>query len=230
MLRSASSRSLAMGSSPRLAGPSPRSPVPGLQALCPDLIVPERMELDFAVPEALGVGAQHLSFSILDMRGQPLSHVIANETGSPCGIQLQMLDRTPLAFIRTECLHGGRSGRGRSREPASSSGQGTNCIEICRPSGEVFCVVTKDEGTPWYRYVLRSKTWQRLYTYCGNFREKAVNVTNSSGHLVCTSERCRVGFDSASHYQVRVAPQTDAGLLLCGLLAIDKLEGGSQSS
>jgi len=231
--RSASSCSLPVGPSrgpsPRLAVPSPRSPAPSMHCLCPDLMVPDRMEFVFAVREVVNTARQQISFSIVDLRGQPLSHIIVNESGPHCGIHLQMLDGTPLAWIRTECLHDQPSRcltTGRSKEP----GPGPGSVEVCRPSGEVFCTVAKDEGIPCYRYVLRSKTWQRLYTYYGNFRQKAVNVTNSSGQLVCTSERCAMEFDAASHYQVRVAPQTDAGLLLCGLLAIDKLEGGSQAS
>lgn len=232
--RSASSCSLPIGPSPRLAGPSPRSPALSSQYLCPDLVVPDRMEFVFAVREVLNTARQQISFSIVDLRGQPLSHIIVNESGPHCGIHLQMLDGTPLAWIRTECLYE-RTSRcltaGRSKELApNAAGSASGSVEICRPSGEVFCCVAQDEGIPCYRYVLRSKTWQRLYTYHGNFRQKAVNVTNSSGQLVCTSERCRMDFDSAPHYQVRVAPQTDAGLLLCGLLSIDKLEGGSHTS
>jgi len=225
----ASSRSLppvaSSGPSPRLPGPSPRSPSAHLQHLCPDLVVPERMEFVFAVREALNTARQQISFSIVDLKGQPLSHIIVNESGQQCGIHLQMLDGTPLAWVRTESLYERPSrclaaGRARELEHFSTS------LEICRPSGELFCLVSRDEGIPCYRYILRSKAGQRLYTYYGNFCQKAVNVTNASGQLVCTSERCLMDFDTAPHYQVRVAPQTDAGLLLCGLLSIDKLEGG----
>mmetsp|Transcript_78251 Transcript_78251/g.253447 ORF Transcript_78251/g.253447 Transcript_78251/m.253447 type:complete len:530 (-) Transcript_78251:265-1854(-) len=207
-------------------GPSPRSPAPFRHTLCPDLVVPERMEFVFAVREVLTTGRQQLSFSIVDMRGQPLSHIIVNESGSAqCGVHLQMLDGTPLAWVRTELMHDRPSGRQDARR-AELERRGC-LLEICRPSGELFCTMTKDDSVPCHRYVLRGLAWQQLYTYYGNFREKAVNVTNPSGQLACTSERCLVDFDSAPHYQVRVAPQTDAGLLLCGLLSIDKLEGGS---
>lgn len=185
------------------------------------------MEFVFAVREVLTTARQQMSFSIVDLRGQPLSHIIVNETGRHPGIHLQMLDGSPLAWIRTECLYE-QSARYSTTARGKELGANPASVEICWPSGEVYCTVAKDEGIPCYRYVLRSKTWQRLYTFYGNFRQKAVNVTNASGQLVCTSERCMMDFDSAPHYQVRVAPQTDAGLLLCGLLSIDKLEGGSQ--
>jgi len=61
-----------------------------------------------------------------------------------------------------------------------------------------------------------------------DFRKKTVNVMTPGRQLVCTSEHCPVGFETGPHYQVRVAPHTDAGLMLCGLLALDKLEGDSR--
>jgi len=228
--RTASSCSLppgpSRGTSPRLPGAGPPSPMPpNGQLLCPDLVVPEGMEFVFAVREVLNTARQQISFSVVDLRGQPLSHIIVNESGPHCGVHLQMLDGTPLAWIRTECLYE-RSSRCLTTARGREQGTGWGSIDICRPSGEVFCTVAKDADIPCYRYVLRNKAWQRLFTYYGNFRQKAVNVTNASGQLVCTSERCVMDFDEAPHYQVRVAPLTDAGLLLCGLLAIDKLEGG----
>lgn len=182
-----------------------------VQPLCPDLVVPSGMELVFAVREVLNKERQKLSFSIVDLQGQALSHVIVNECGQDCVIQLQMLDQRPLAMVRTKQVHECSGG----------------LPEICRPSGEVFCSVTKIEPVPGGRYVLRGMSGQRLLAFNGDFREKAINVVNSSGRLVSDTERCIVHFDNAPHYQVRVAPGVDAGLVLCGLLAIDKLEGGS---
>lgn len=178
--------------------------------LCPCLVVPDNMEFVFAVREVLTTGRQHLSFSIVDLKGQPLSHVIVNEFGPQCGVYLQMLDGALLAWVRTSVMH-----EWPSRLP-----------EICRPSGEVFCTVAKEEPMGGGQcYNLRNRSGQRLLVFCGNFREKTVKVTNSSGQLVGTSERCMIDFDSMPHYQVRVAPQSDAGLVLCGLLAIEKVEG-----
>jgi len=56
-----------------------------------------------------------------------------------------------------------------------------------------------------------------------------MNVVSPSGQLVCDTARCIVDFDSSPHYQVRVAPGADAGLVLCGVLAIDKIEGGGHA-
>lgn len=179
--------------------------------LCPCLVVPEGMELVFAVRDLLIKERQQISFSVVDTGGTPLSHVIVNEAGPQCGIVIQMLDKTPLAWVRTKMVHERRGG----------------LPEICWPSGEVFCSVVREEAVPTSRYMLRDTSGQRLLTFHGDFREKAVNVLSPGGRLVCDTERCDLDFDGSPHYQVRVAPNMDAGLVLCGLLAIDKLEGST---
>ncbi|CAE7511212.1 LMF2 [Symbiodinium pilosum] len=177
--------------------------------LCPCLVVPEGMEFVFAVREVLADQRQELSFSVVDLEGSPLSHIIVNESGSgpQCGIFLQMLDREPLASIRTDMFF---------EKPR-------RLPEICLPSGEVFCSLERDGSR---EYVLRDQHQQKLLRLQGNFRDKAVKVISKSGQLVALSERCIIDLDGGTHYQVRVAPQTDAGLVLCSLLAVDKIEGG----
>jgi len=72
-------------------------------------------------------------------------------------------------------------------------------------------------------YELRDAVGRRLFSLQGDFAEKAVNVLGAGGQPVCTTERCLLPLNHRSHYQVRIAPGTDAGLVLCGLLALDKL-------
>lgn len=198
---------LPRGSEPAGLFPTARQPE---RTLCPCLVVPEGMELVFAVRDLLTRLRQQISFSVVDLEGTPLSHVIVNEVGQGerCGILLRMLDQTPLAWVRTGVIH-----------------EEGGLPEICFPSGEVFCVVGREDAVPTGRYTLRDRAGQRLYTFHGDFREKAVNVVSSSGRLVCDTERCELGYDGSPHYQVRVAPSIDAGLILCGLLAVEKLEG-----
>eukprot|EP00931_Biecheleriopsis_adriatica_P022658 TRINITY_DN14497_c0_g1_i1.p1 TRINITY_DN14497_c0_g1~~TRINITY_DN14497_c0_g1_i1.p1 ORF type:complete len:493 (-),score=96.51 TRINITY_DN14497_c0_g1_i1:257-1735(-) len=175
--------------------------------LCPCLVVPEGMEFVFAVRDVLCPTRQQLSFSVVDLEGAPLSYVIVNESapGSECGVFLQMLNREPLASVRT-----GMFFEQPSRLP-----------EICTPSGEVFGLLAKDSSG----YQLLSSFGQKLLRLQGDFRRKAVSITAASGELVCTTERCTVDFEGGKHYQVRVAPSVDAGLVLCSLLAVDKVEG-----
>ncbi|CAE8720107.1 unnamed protein product, partial [Polarella glacialis] len=181
------------------------------QSLCPSLVVPDGMEFVFAVREVLTSARKQLSFSVVDLSGQPLSHVIINEFGSKCGIHLQMLDSTPLSWVRTSDLFDRPRG----------------CPTICRASGEVFGTLVKEGSAQGGTYFIRGKSGQRLLSFEGNFREKKVDVIDCSGQLVGACERCAMDFDASPHYQVRVAPQTDAGLVLCGLLAIEKMQGES---
>jgi len=185
------------------------------------------MEFVFAVRNALDTSRQQLCFSIVDLKGFPLSRVIVDELGPQCRIHLHMVDGTPLAWVCTSSLHE-QSRSGTSSKAHEPKSQQDCLLEICRPSGEVFCTLSRDRGVPCNRYVLRSTASHLLYIYYGDFRKKTVNVMTPGRQLVCTSEHCPVGFETGPHYQVRVAPHTDAGLMLCGLLALDKLEGDSR--
>lgn len=176
--------------------------------LCPALLVPAGMEFIFAMPEAVEAGRQDAQFDVIDLKGTPLSRVVVSEnTGKKRGIFLQTLTRQPLAEVQTEHLYV----------------QPSRTPYICWPSGEQYGYLKRDTATG--RYKLKHHTGRKLLTFHGDFHEKAVNVVNSAGKLVCATERCILDFDSRPHYQVRVAPHVDAGLVICSLLAIDKLEG-----
>jgi len=222
--RQLSQRQLSLGAGSSRAGTLPclRSeaslPPPregGVQHLCPSLVVPPGMELLFAVRDVLRRERQQLSFCIVSLQGQPLSHVIVNERGNACGIQLQMLDQRPLATVFTKPVHDCPLGP----------------PEVQGPSGELFCSIVKTEAFDGgqHMYALQRPSGQRILSIQGDFRGKCMHVVNSAGHLVCDTERCSIDFDSSPHYQVRVAPGIDAGLVLCGLLAVDKVEGGSRA-
>merc|ERR1740121_946721 len=158
------------------------------QHLCPCLVVPEGMELVFAVRDLLKPERQQVSFSIVDLSSQPLSHVIVNEVGSHCSILVQLLDQTPLAWVGTNSIH---------ERP------GATCLDICRPSGEVFCSISRDEPVPRSRYILRDTSGQRIYTVYGDIGERAIKVIDSRGHLACDTERWTMDLDGPPHFQVR---------------------------
>jgi len=202
------------------AAPAPQAVPSSRQHLCPKLVVPHGMEFVFAVREVIYRERQQTSFSIVDLTGNPLCYVMArelNNSPSSCGIYLELLSKEPLAHVRTHMSH-----------------EGLGQLEICSPDGEVFCRVEPDvRGESGFqhqtRYVLRDPSGVQLAAYHGDFKNKAVNCTAPSGALVCATRRCTIEGDNspyAPYYEVRVAPYADAGLLLCGLLAIDKLERG----
>lgn len=183
--------------------------------LCPSMVVPSGTDFIFAVREVLARERQQMSFSIVDAEGRPLRprplFVSVRELEPPCGISLQMDESSPLAWVHTEPLHLRRGGP----------------PEIRRPDGQVFCTIVREEaneaGCSRPRYVLRGASGLRLCTISGDFREKAVNVADPLGRLVSATERRMI--DGLPYYQVRVGPRVDAGLVLCGLLAVDKMEG-----
>jgi len=181
------------------------------------MVVPSGADFIFAVREVLARERQQMSFSIVDAEGRPLRprplFVSVRELEPPCGISLQIDEHCPLAWVHTEPLHMRRGGP----------------PEIRRPDGTVFCSVLKEEyseaGAVKARYVLRGTSGIRLCTISGDFREKAVNVADPLNRLVCATERRII--NGLQYYQVRVGPRVDAGLVLCGLLAVDKIEGSS---
>lgn len=189
--------------------------VKAAEHLCPSLVVPSGMEFVFAVREDLDATRQELNFNIVDLKGAPLSRVVVSEKGdvnaAGCGIFLQTLTRMPLAMVDMKAVH-----EKQNKSPL-----------ICRPNGEVFGQLKYDESG---KYLLKNKAGKGLLIFHGDFSEKAVNVMNTVGKLVCATERCVVDFDSSPHYQVRIAPYVDAGLVICGLLCIDKLEPKNERS
>lgn len=189
------------------------------------MVVPAGNEFVFAVPEALETHPQSLCFDIVDLTGAPLQRVSVEETGLQPQMLLEAADGTPLALVNTPSVYRCQEG-----------------LEICRPSGELFCNLLPDAPTTMHgryrlpvdgvasRYELVSVSGKQLLVYQGDFRAKATTVSNPSGQLVCATERCVVDFAGRRHYQVRVGPGVDAALVLSGLLGIDKLEGPSGTS
>lgn len=189
------------------------SMTPVTTALCPSLVVPNGSEFVFAIKEVVKLQRQEQFFNVVDLKGLPLSRVVISEQGGHPGILLQTLLKQNLAFVSTEHAF------------VSTGGPGGDSVslDICRPNGEVFGSLQREGSSG--RYVLKQKGGNRkILTFHGDFQEHAVNVLNAQGQLISCTERCTVDFDTANYYQVRVAPNVDAGLVICGLLSIDKLE------
>lgn len=180
-------------------------------ALCPSLLVPSGSEFVFVIKEVIGAGRQEEAFNVVDMKGVALTRVVVSETGPHPGILLQTLrEKKPLCFVNTmRCFES---------DPKRRS------LEICRPTGEVFGTMARDGSGGRYG-IWHANTRLKLLTFHGDFRDHAINVVNGQNQLICATEKCTVEFDSAPCVQVRVAPDVDAGLVMCGLFGIDKLEG-----
>lgn len=193
-----------------------------ISALCPSLVVPSGSEFVFAIKEVVKPVRQEELFNVVDLKGLSLSRVvIAEQCGHP-GILVQTLLKKNLAFVSTE-----RAWKCEGADDVPGAPPRDGALDICRPNGEIFGSLQRDGSSG--RYVVRQKgTNLEILAFHGNFREHTVNVVNAQGQLISCTERCFVDFgDTAKYYQVRVAPNVDAGLVLCGLLSIDKL-GGSR--
>lgn len=181
--------------------------------LCPKLMVPEDSEFVFVVPAVLGTSRQNLRFNVVNLEGQPLSDIIVKESeaGPRCGIFLHMLDGELVACVRTDTMHSQRH-----RLP-----------EICFPSGHTFCSIVKNQTTGDGGYELLGKHGRKLLYMSGNSCEKFVRIGSPVGQLVATSERRMTNLGDGWQHVICVAPETDAGLILCSLLAMDKIQCSS---
>jgi len=204
-------RNLATTESPAGSPQATSSRADGIQ-LCPSLVVPEGMELVFAIRDLVKSERQNESFAVVDLEGQPLSYVIMKENDAKCGILVEMLDKTPLAWIKTKPWH-------------------TEGLlpEICFPSGEAFCKVVKEGYSPDHSYLLKDPAGSTIITFHGDFLARGLNILSKAGRLIGDTEPLQFGQDGGQHYQVRVAPGIDACLVLCGLIAVFKVEGGPGS-
>lgn len=204
------------------SGRTQGSITPTTTALCPSLVVPSGAEFVFAIKDVVRPVRQEQLFSIVDLQGLPLSRVVISEQGGHPGILLQTLLKQNLAFISTE-----RAWLQNEEAPARMNDRDGRTFDICRPNGEVFGFVQCDGSSG--RYVVKQKgTQKKILTFHGDFKNHAVNVVNAQGQLISCTERCQVEFDAAdrfAYYQVRVAPNVDAGLVMCGLLSISKFGG-----
>jgi len=196
------------GSSLRASSDSrQRSSSPGSQPglpLCPLLIVPDGTRLACIVQNDVRHKRQELSFDVVSMPGRggaPLFRVRVSELGgeSP-GIYVETLSgREQLAFLSTEDVF---------------KGIANPVLTISRPWGLPYGSIQKmEDGT---YHVLRGKS--TLLVFSGNFHSHDTQVRSSRGVVA------QVEGTSPEEYQVRMQARTDAGLVILGLLAIDKFE------
>lgn len=191
-----------------------------LSQFCPKLIVPPSVEFVFAVRDVLTRHRQMLDFDVVDLGGNAVCRVVVSEQHAEeanCGLQVQYINREAFAFVRTNMLYDSRVALA--------------LPEICFADGRVYCrVVRAQGGGPFLgKYALeRSSDGESLIFFDGNFLTREINGVSPSGAIMSSSTRSLdVAKASQRHYTVRVAPGNDIGLLLCGMLAVSKVEGSS---
>eukprot|EP00929_Paragymnodinium_shiwhaense_P036007 TRINITY_DN19349_c0_g1_i1.p1 TRINITY_DN19349_c0_g1~~TRINITY_DN19349_c0_g1_i1.p1 ORF type:complete len:466 (+),score=103.37 TRINITY_DN19349_c0_g1_i1:85-1482(+) len=187
--------------------------------LCAKLLVPEDTEYVFAIPDILDCVRQELAFTVLSLAGKAL-----------CSVQVRELRSNERALAVTFL-----NGKAMSRLRVVSERRE---VEIFEPDGNRFATVSREDiHMSSHRFLVRDTLNEILLVFSGKFRDRAVNGASPLGTLLCATRPCHIeGTASATadaaaspYYEVRVATGADAALILCSLLAIDKLQGRPRS-
>lgn len=185
--------------------------LPGLP-LCPLLVVPDRTRLACIVQTDVCCRKQELSFDIRApsaREGAPLFRIRVSELGQEgIGIYVETLSgREQLAFLSTEALWMGK------QHPI---------MAISRPMERPYGNIEKGANG---EYLVSASNGERLLTFVGDFRNHNIQVMSPTGTVVAATSQT-----SPEEYQAHIQARTDAGLLILGLLAIDKCENSGSDA
>jgi len=178
--------------------------------LCPQLIVPDTSSLRAVLPMLACRARQDVVLNICsvpDLGGRPLFRARISETGPAsaegCGIHLESLcGEHGLAFASTAELWA---------SPAAP----TPNVPLLRSNGLQFGTMKKNH-TGDYVVICGLGT---LAVFSGSFSLHEVQVISGQGKVMADVRR-----DSDGSYEVTTSPSIDAGLIILGLLVIDKFE------
>jgi hypothetical protein len=198
---------------------------------CEDLVVPPYKECMLLVPirHQIPTGA----FNVTDTSGSVVLHVSVRGSSSAPLAQVQATGASQRRLVLStatgetlvQCC---TSATHKFPLPnlLPDEGLGTTEFKLLRAAGDYYasllrCEPPNPEGT---RYLLKTIRGTRFH-FWGAFERHAVNITDERGKLLATTEVCQVDFDTnGQYYRLRVAPLTDVGLILCGLLCIHHLD------
>jgi hypothetical protein len=179
--------------------------------LCPQLVVPEDCTLQCALPRVVCRRRQNLIVSVsslvLPSETVPLQARLAEGDSLGflgAGIKLEVLGgEEELAFLSTEDVWASKG----ARQPE---------MEITRVSGAKYATIKKTDPST---YVM-ARGAATLMVFSGRFSKHELQVCCASGQTVA---RVSPG-STEGMYEVVVYTNTDAGLIILGLLGIDKVE------
>lgn len=178
--------------------------------LCDSLVVPKDVECAVVVPASAASPAsrgQVHNLHVMDPKGEPIVgfSVVAPPGDSPSG--------SAVPRVVMNCLATGSMLASCSSQPGSEAGP----FFICRPAGEFFAVLERDEPSrDMHRFVLTEVSGKR----------HLFEVPKAKGRLGVSDEQGGLRAEvlpwrSAGHEEslvVRVGPRGDVGALLCGLI------------
>jgi len=197
---------------------------------CRDLVVPVGCECVLKVPlRCLSKGPIQVTdlnegSEVLRIEPHALQHVGGGSEG-----RVKLVLTTEFSVIVGQCMPSPSRIAGQSREEKQRE------CALVRASGDIFAVITKEEGMEEderQRYTLTTKLHGRLY-FWGSKHEQTLNVMDSAGKLVAMMDTHRHGSMAGQqlqtphadevYFKLRVAPLMDVGLILGGLLCIQHL-------
>eukprot|EP00746_Dinoflagellata_sp_MGD_P167828 gnl/MRDRNA2_/MRDRNA2_98759_c0_seq1.p1 gnl/MRDRNA2_/MRDRNA2_98759_c0~~gnl/MRDRNA2_/MRDRNA2_98759_c0_seq1.p1 ORF type:complete len:599 (-),score=120.45 gnl/MRDRNA2_/MRDRNA2_98759_c0_seq1:141-1937(-) len=203
-----------------------------MRALCPELIVPRGSECILVVHYLPPGQKDQVEFDILDINGEPVLKV---EVAPPSSSSRQnpkmgsQRSRNPTVILKSlqprETTGGFVFAYCRITTKDDDAGSRQQNVYIYKEDDELYAHLMKDDSRK--RYVLTSGHHGLQLLFEGNFEEHVVNVTNEAGERVAATEPRVMHFDPTKYYKLRVAANADVGLVLCGLLMINQMEGRS---
>lgn len=216
--------------------------------LCPELAVPPGSECILAVRAVVNRAPQELRFDIMDSTGNRVlvaevaaagvwrsspaaGRTLLSGTGRSI-IRLRSPDGEMIACAFQQGSEMEASKDGATMEPGLEENL---TFDIFRNENEPFACLKKDLNQKWSaQYVLISEaTRTPMMLFYGSFNQHSVNVWGPPmrRELLAATEKRRMEFDPDNEYfVVRVAPEVDAGLVLCCVLALNKMEVDAPST
>lgn len=178
---------------------------------CPELTVPEGSEcvLKIPIPPVPDTGSDQDGgdsiFHIVDQEGNTclcvriLSMALPGDGLKPpsLGERIMLMSATKLRVLAHCERHGSR-------------------FHVFGHDDELFAHLIKDE-TGAYTMVGKSGP---LLLYSGQMAESSFEVSDTEGRMLASCEKS----DDANDIILRVGPLVDVGLIICGLLALDRME------
>lgn len=209
---------------------------------CPDLVVPLSCECMLFVPTEARRRTGHLE--ITDSKGDAVLRAVLTS-----GANARPADSSPtvgrgVSNVSFATMGGAYGNAGRptglmlstvSGDPLArcvvvqSGPEGFTSVDFVQPSGALFArlsLVRDDMGHE--RYSLGAVNGEKMH-FWGSFARNTVNVSDETGKLFATTEPCTELDKVGSYFRLRVAPLTDVGLVLCGLLCVYCLKGADTS-
>lgn len=157
---------------------------------------------EFSLTGSLTTQPQDQMIKVNDAQGSVIGRALVCETGDDPGILIEDAFRAPLAFIDT------------SEVVDESNASPTLHIHKLGDDEGTFCIIRHEDNS---RLVIRGRRGKLLLAFQGDISGNSFDAVDESSRLVGTVQR------KQSTSNVVTMPQADAGVMICGLLALGKL-------